>query len=187
MTPDVALLDRYRPLLHLHARQLRLGRLYQARFDASDVVQETYLRAIAALDQVRGRSEPELVRWLQTILANVLTDLVRRHGADRRDPRLERSVAADASDRETPLGAYLAASDPGPSTVAGRQEELLRLATAIGTLPEIEQDAIVAHHILKLPVAEVAIRLGRTEKGAAGVLYRAMDRLRKLLGGEAIQ
>lgn len=62
MTADAdADLDRYRPLLRLRVRKLQLGRLYRARFDSSDVVQESLLRDVNGLDQARGRSEAEPV------------------------------------------------------------------------------------------------------------------------------
>jgi RNA polymerase sigma-70 factor (ECF subfamily) len=183
MPPPDPTLDRYRPLLCLHVRQLRLGRLYRSRFDSSDVVQEALARAVRALDQVRGRAEPELVRWLQAIVGNVLVDLVREHGAGKRDPRREQSVCDAAGDGDTPLGAYLTASQPGPCTLAARREELLRLAAAVEKLPDAERDAVVAHYILELPLAEVAARVGRTEKGAAGLVFRGKRRLRELLAG----
>jgi RNA polymerase sigma-70 factor (ECF subfamily) len=179
-SPDWSL-DRFRPLLALHVRQARLGHLFRARFDVSDVVQEACLRAFKGRDQVRGRTEAELVRWLQAIVGNVLVDLVREHGADRRDPRLERSLAAAGDDPSAPLAAYLSASEPGPSTLAGRQEDLLGLAAAVERLPEAERDAVVAHYLLGLPLAEVAERLGRSEKGVAGLLFRGKKRLRELL------
>jgi RNA polymerase sigma-70 factor (ECF subfamily) len=181
MTSPDRPLDRYRPLLCLHVRQLKLGRLYRARFDSSDVVQEALVRAVKGLDQVRGAAEPEFVRWLQAVVRNVLVDLVREHGAGKRDPRLERTAADAAGDADTPLAAYLAASQPGPSTLAARQDDLLRLAAAVERLPEAERDAVVAHFILELPLAEVAARLGRSEKGAAGLVFRGKRRLRELL------
>lgn len=184
MTPPDWPLDRYRPLLALHARQFRLGRLYQARFDASDVVQEALVRAVRAVDQVRGRTEAEVVRWLQVIVGNVLVDLIREHGAARRSPELEQTAAAAGDDPDTPLAAYLSASEPGPSTLAGRQEEVLRLAAAVERLPEAERDAVVAHYLLGLSLADAAERLNRSEKGVAGLLVRGKKRLRGLLGAE---
>lgn len=179
-SPDWSL-EHYRPLLALHVRQVRLAHLFQARFDVSDVVQEACLRAVKGRDQVRGRTEAELVGWLQAIVGNVLVDLVREHGAGRRDPRLERSLAAAGDDPGTPLAAYLSASDPGPSTLAGRQEDLLRLAAAVEQLPEAERDAVVAHYLLGLSLADAAGRLGRSAKGVAGLLFRGKKRLRELL------
>ena len=180
-------LDRYRPLLRLHVRQLQLGRLYRARFDSSDVVQESLLRALKALDQVRGKDEPEFVRWLQTIVANVFVDLLREHGAGKRDPRLEQTIHAAVGEGDTPLAAYLTASQPGPSTLATRKEELLRMAAAVEQLPDAERDAVIAHYILELPIAEVSLRLGRTVKGVAGLLFRGKQRLRELLAAKDIE
>ena len=181
MTPPDWPLERYRPLLCLHVRQLQLGRLYRARLDSSDVVQETLARAVKGLGQLRGGSEAEFVRWLRAIVGNVLVDFVREHGAAKRDPRREQTVCDASGDEETPLAAYLAASQPGPVTLAQRQERLLQLAAAVGRLPEAERDAVIAHYILELPLSEVAARLGRTEKGAAGLVFRGKRRLRELL------
>jgi RNA polymerase sigma-70 factor (ECF subfamily) len=175
VTPDGDLLVRFRPLLYLHARQVRLE-LYQNKFDASDIVSETCLKALRALDQFRGRSEPEFIQWLRKILENVVKDWIRPPVG--REQPLEDAV----NGRGTPLGAYLSASDPGPSTIAGKQEDLLRLAAAIEQLSEVEQDAVIGHCILQLPVAEIARRMGRTEKAVAGVLFRAKLRLRRLFG-----
>ena len=181
MNSPEMLLNRYRPLLHLHVRQLQLGRLYQARFDSSDIVQESLLLAVRAWDQVAARQEAEQVRWLQTIVRNVLVDFVREHGAAKRDPRLEQTVCDAAEDWDTPLAAYLSTSEPGPGTLMMRQEELLRLAAAVDQLPDAERDAVIAHYILELPLAEVASRLDRTQKGIAGLLFRGKRRLREIL------
>jgi RNA polymerase sigma-70 factor (ECF subfamily) len=184
-SPDWSI-DQYRPLLALHARQVRIGYLYKARFDTSDIVQEAWLRACKGRYHVRGETEAERVRWLKEIVGNVLVDLVRYHGAKGRDPRLERSLAAAGDDPGTPLAAYLSASQPGPSTLVGRQEDVLRLAAAVERLPEAEQDAVVAHFLLGLSLAESAERLGRSEKGVAGLLFRGKKRLRELLAAEEV-
>lgn len=176
--PDLA---RYRSLLRLHVRQLQLGRLYHARFDSSDVVQEALLRAVRGLDGLQADGEVAVVAWLREVVGNVFIDLVRRQDAARRDPRREQAIGEAAGDGDTPLAAYLAASRPGPSTLAVRGEELLRLAGAVDRLPDAERDAVIAHYILELPLAAVAERLGRSEKGAAGLVFRGKRRLRELL------
>src|SRR5262245_8804208 len=176
--PDLA---RYRPLLRLHVRQLQLGRLYHARFDSSDVVQEALLRAIRGLDGLQAADEAAVVAWLQEVVGNVFIDIVRRQDAKKRDPRREQAIGDAVTDGDTPLAAYLTASRPGPCTLAVQCEELLRLAAAVDQLPDAERDAVIAHYILELPLVEVAARLGRTEKGAAGLVFRGKQRLRKLL------
>src|SRR5262249_55404398 len=91
-------LERYRPLLKLQTRQVELDARLQRRFDGSDVVQEALLKAHARLDQFRGRTEAELVRWLHEILAGTLVDEVRKAHAQKRDVALERSLQAAAGE-----------------------------------------------------------------------------------------
>lgn len=83
--------DRYRPLLRLHVRAQQIGRRYAARFDSSDLVQETLLRAARAGEQLAEMSESGLVRWLRTVLDRVVVDFVREHAADKLTPVGRRS------------------------------------------------------------------------------------------------
>src|SRR5438552_17977832 len=79
------LLELYRGYLALLAR-LQLHRRVQSKVDASDVVQETYLKAYRAFSQFRGTTEAELVGWLRQILAVHLALVVRPYlGAQGRD------------------------------------------------------------------------------------------------------
>src|SRR5262245_30233274 len=87
-------LDRYRPFLHLQLRQLQLGIHFQRRFDSSDLVQETLLKAHQDLPEFRGQTSAEMLCWLQRILANVLADEVRKARAKKRDLDLEQSLQA---------------------------------------------------------------------------------------------
>jgi RNA polymerase sigma-70 factor (ECF subfamily) len=176
MLPD---LHKYRPLLHLHVRQMQLARRYQARLDPSDLVQEALLRAVRGLDALHRHDEAAVIAWLQEVVRNVFIDTIRRQAAAKRDPHREQ-LALHADESDTPLGAYLTASQPGPSTLAARREELLRLAAAVEQLPEAERDAVIAHFMLELPLAEVAVRIGRTERAVAGLLFRGKRRLRNL-------
>src|SRR5262249_13049323 len=124
-------LDRYRPLLRLQVRQMQLDPRLRRRFDSSDLVQETLLRAHGNLDGFRGHDEAELVKWLQEILSNVVTDEVRKARARKRDLALEQSLEAVMSESSARLEAYLASSQTSPSQQAERQELLLALAAAI--------------------------------------------------------
>ena len=53
----------------------------RVRLDASDLVQETFLKAHREFASFLGATEAELVAWLRQILARNLTDLVRRFKA----------------------------------------------------------------------------------------------------------
>jgi RNA polymerase sigma-70 factor (ECF subfamily) len=174
-------LERYRPLLKLQMRQVELNVRLWRRFDASDVVQEALLKAHAGLDQFRGRTEAELVRWLHEILAGTLVDEVRKGHAQKRDVALERSLQAAVGESSARLEAYLADHNPTPATQAERQELLAQIAGALEQLPEDQRDVVLLRDVQGHSVAEVARQLGRTRKSVAGLLLRGRSKLRQLL------
>src|SRR6516225_7698379 len=86
------LLEMYHDYLALLAR-LQIGRRLQGKVDASDLVQETFLKAHRDFARFRGGTEAELAGWLRRMLAASLGSLLRRYlGAQRRDVRLEREL-----------------------------------------------------------------------------------------------
>ncbi len=77
-------LERFRPYLRLLAR-LHLDPRYQAKLDASDLVQQTFLQAHRALTGFRGQTDAELAAWLRQILARNMAHLARDHRRAKRD------------------------------------------------------------------------------------------------------
>jgi RNA polymerase sigma-70 factor (ECF subfamily) len=179
--PSVASLDRYRPLLRLQARQLLLDPRLRRLWDSSDLVQDTFCRAVARFDQFRGTTDGELVVWLQRILANLARDKITAARRQKRDVGLLRSLEQLVDDSSVRLDAFLAAQQSSPTERAERAEMLVRLAVAVEQLPEVQRDAMIYHHLHGLRVAEIAERLEKTEKATAMLLYRGMAQLRKLL------
>src|SRR5262245_28047444 len=81
----IADLERYRSWLGLLAR-LQVEPRFRAKFDASEIVQQTLLEAVREWPKFRGGTEAELAAWLRQILAHILLHEVRRYGgAQRRD------------------------------------------------------------------------------------------------------
>src|SRR5262245_19881095 len=128
-------LPRLRAWLRRHASLLLDGRL-QGKVDASDVVQDALLKAHANREQLRGRSEGERRAWLRRILANTLTDLVRRYLQGRK-----RAVGQECSLEEmvrqssASVAGLLADARPGPEESARREEDLVWLAEGLAELP----------------------------------------------------
>jgi len=156
---------------------LRLRR----RFDSSDLVQETLLKAHEGLANFKGTTEAELVKWLLEILGNVVADEVRKARAQKRDVALEKSLDDVVAGSSAQLNAFLTAGGPSPSEQMERQEQLLRLAEAIDQLPGDQRDVVIHRDVLGTPVREIAEDLERTEKSVAGLLLRGRRRLRELL------
>ena len=173
--------ERYRDLLCMLARQVQLSPRLRRRFDASDLVQETLLKATENLEQFRGGTEAELVKWLEEIMQNALADAIRRARAQKRDVAREDALAVVVNDSSVRLRNWLVAPDSSPSQRAQREEQLLRVAAALAKLPEDQRDVVILRDSLDTPIRAIAEQLGRTEKAIAGLLLRGRRKLRDLL------
>lgn len=175
------LLELYRRYLALLVR-VQIGKRLQAKVDASDIVQETFLEAHRNFARFRGKSEAELVAWLRQILATSLADLMRRYlGTQGRDVRLEREIAHDLDRSTVMLDRGLVAPGSSPSQQAARREQSVVLADALAELPDDYRDVLVLRHLEGLTFPQVAQRMGRTLDSVEKLWMRGLGRLRGLL------
>lgn len=173
-------LEQFRDYLCLLAR-LQIDPRLRAKFDASDLVQETLLKAHAHRDQCCATSDAERAAWLRTILANTLAEKLRAYGRQQRDVTLERSLAAQVEHSSARLEAWLADKEPSPSERCVRQEMLVRLAAGLGGLPDDQRVAVELRHLHGLGIADIAQALGKTEAAVAGLIRRGVQHLRQAL------
>src|SRR5438105_13470847 len=108
MSPELQLLspravEDYRDYLHLLAR-LHLDPRLQGKVDASDVVQQTLVKAHQAREQFRGQTAAEQAGWLRRILVNTLIDAARKFG---RELDLERPLEQNVHASSARLEAWL--------------------------------------------------------------------------------
>jgi RNA polymerase sigma-70 factor (ECF subfamily) len=178
--PEGRSLERYGDYLRLLAR-LQLDPRLQAKVDASDIVQQTLLKAHAHREQFRGRTEGEWVAWLRQILAHTLTSALRQFKAESRDLGRERSLEAGLEQSSARMESWLAANHSSPSERAMHGEQLLRLAAALARLPTDQRLVVELHHLKGYQVAEIAEQLGRTKPAVMGLLFRGLKKLRELL------
>ena len=176
------LLQLYRNYLALLAR-LNIDARLQGKVDASDLVQETFLKAHRNFGQFRGNTEEELVSWLRQILTNNLANLVRHYlGLKRRDVRLERQLAAEMDRSSRLMDGGLIAPGSSPSRQVSRREQAVLLADVLKQLPADYREVLILRHLEGLTFAQVAERLGRTEDSVQKLWVRALARLRRSLG-----
>jgi RNA polymerase sigma-70 factor (ECF subfamily) len=178
--PDPAGLEQYRSYLELLAR-LHLQPRFRGKLGASDIVQDTLLKATQRLDQYRGQSDAELAAWLRAILTNTLVDAVRGLEGGKRDIALERSLEASLAQSSARLEELLQTKGASPSEQVLRHEELLQLSTSLTRLPEDQRQALELHYLQGCTVAEVAEQMGRSERSVAGLVRRGLHKLRELL------
>lgn len=171
-------LQQYRHYLRVLART-QIGPQYQAKVDASDVVQQTMIQAYEALSDFRGSDEAEFKGWLRQILLRTLLHEFRRYKSGKRDVAREREMAERMDRSSMNLERFLAGSEPSPSFAARFDEERLRLIAMLDELPEIQRRAIELHYLEEKTLAEVAVLLDKTPGSIAGLIHRGLKQLRE--------
>jgi RNA polymerase sigma-70 factor, ECF subfamily len=177
-------LERYRGYLRLLAES-KLDRRLRAKIDPSDVVQETMLQAFRAWGDLRGSSEGERLAWLRQILIRTLLHAMRDFGRAKRNIAREQPLVRLADRSSIHLEALCAADQTSPSEVAVRAEELLRVADALGELPEEQRSAVLAYYWRGESVAEIGAEMERSGSAVAGLIYRGVKRLNQRLATPA--
>lgn len=140
--------------------------------DAQDVTQETFVRvyrALAGYDAERIRSL-ELRSWVWTIALNLCRNRARSKA---RRPE----VSGVELDRP--------AADNDPGTVAADIAGLAVWRARLAMLSEPQRNAVVLHHVVGLPHAEIAEITGRTESTTRSDLRRGLAALRRILEEES--
>lgn len=175
--------EQYRGYLAALARLQVAARPWLAsKLDASDLVQQTLLKAHAARAEFRGHTAAELVAWLRQILTRTLANELRALGQAKRDVGAERSLEAGLDASSCRLDAWLAASQTSPSEHFARGERAAALAVAVDALPPDQREVVLLKHCHGLSLAEIATNTHRTTAAVAGLLRRGLARLRETLG-----
>ena len=153
---------------------------YRGRVEPSDVVQQTLLEAHLKLGQFRGKSEAQMAKWLSKMLSNNIADAVRALRRQKRDIARERPIQ-NGGRSSLQAAEWIASDQTSPSLGAFKAEQLVQLADAIDQLPTSQQEVIALHHFQGLSLAEVASHVQRSPSAVAGLLYRGLKSLRKML------
>jgi RNA polymerase sigma factor (sigma-70 family) len=152
-----------------HERELRAHcyRLVGNVTDASDLVQETFLRAWRARETFEGRASART--WLYRIATNVFLD--NRKAAERRTV-----PAGDSLEWSTQIGPY--PDDPAASIEAGEVVELALIA-ALTHLPPRQRAAFVLRDVSGWTAAEIAGTLGLPVSTVNSLIQRARGTVRR--------
>lgn len=135
--------------------------------DASDVVQDTYVRAFKGLRRFRG--DAQFSTWLYRIASNCASSFTARRSRQRCDAL---TVVED-----------IAETDPGQDPSLQAEASTLRqtIERALEQLPQRLRAVVVLRHLEDLSHREIAERLGITESATKVRLHRARNTLRRLL------
>lgn len=160
-----------------HASRAELFRFLAARTgstaEAEDVLQDIWLRISEGNSGPVANGRAYLYRVAQNLVLDRLRETSRRAARDR--AWMELATGADMRHEE------LADPRASPWEQMTAQEEVARLASAIGNLPEGARRAFQLHKIEGLSQGEVAVRLGISRSGVEKHMAVAMKYLRRAL------
>lgn len=172
--PDLPLVERFRAgeraafdeLVRRHQKSIwRIARRYLKNdADASDVAQQTFVRAFRALEGFRGAASVR--SWLYRIAINLalnhLRDRAREQPAEIADSRITRAAT-------------------GPAHLIA-DEDAARLRAAIAELPPKQKMVLELRVFDELSFREVAELADCTENAAKVNFHYAVKRLKEILG-----
>jgi RNA polymerase sigma-70 factor (ECF subfamily) len=131
--------------------------------DASDIVQEAFLRLLDA--SARYRPTSKFRTYFYQIISRLCLDL-----AKKKQPLFSETIP-DAPDPR-----------PGAAEAMMRSETALTVRTALDGLPPSQRLAIVLRYYEELNYEEIAVALETTPKAVERLLARGREGLRAILG-----
>jgi DNA-directed RNA polymerase specialized sigma24 family protein len=126
--------------------------------EAEDVVQEAFVRAVEKPRRFARVDNPEA--WLRTVALNVLRSRYRR---------------------ATRFRGLLAGAPPSSGHVPGLSADHVALVAGLRQLPYEQREALMLHHIVDLPIREIAVLLEVPEGTVKARLSRGRSRLAPLV------
>jgi RNA polymerase sigma-70 factor (ECF subfamily) len=145
---------------HFHKVYAFISRRIGNRAAAEDVTSEVFEQALANLGRYEWRGVP-FVAWLLRIATNAIADRWRREARDSHDPPPEIGDDRDAKDIE-------------------RRAILFQL---VERLPEAQRRVIEMRFVDEKSIREIAAALERSEGAVKQLQLRALENLRKEMGG----
>jgi RNA polymerase sigma factor (sigma-70 family) len=141
------------------------------RGEAEEAVQDGFVKAYRALG--RFREHAPFRPWLLRIVANEARN--RRRSAGRRAGLAPRAAAAASGD-----------AAPSPEAAVLSHARRAELLAALGELDQRDRDVLVHRFLLELGEEETAAALGVRRGTVKSRTSRALERLRAVLGEEAL-
>ena len=130
--------------------------------DAEDVTSEIFLKIQTSLGSY-DEKKATLSTWIYTITHNAVCNYYRKE-----------------SKRELPLDEDMLASVEEDGVMAEIENEILKekLAIALETLTEREQDIIVLYYYHEMPLRDIAIKTGIAYTNAKFIKHQAINKLK---------
>ena len=174
------LMSHYDRLARRMAR--RIPAALRATVSEEDILQQTFMGAFDGIERFQPRGRFAFYRWLCTIAEHRLQDAIRaQHAAKRSGHRVEAGPDNDAS-VIADLIDVLATTSHTPSRSIARRDIEGAVREGLDAISQDHRRAIELRYFKGLPVAEVAVIMGRTERAIHNLCYKGLRELNTILG-----
>lgn len=165
-------------LLFLANKELPRG--LQAKFGASDLVQETAIEAHRDFRRFAGSTPEEFYAWLRSILQNNLRDAVRRYEVSQKRDVAKETRLVSLTDRRnhgqtvTPLPQDR--SRPPDGSII-RREDAAKMEAVLARLPDDYRIVLRMRYWDGMSFQQIGDRFGRSAEAVRKLWYRAVQKL----------
>jgi RNA polymerase sigma-70 factor (ECF subfamily) len=166
---------------------MRIDKRVAARLDPSDVVQDALQVAHQRFEEYLQEPGRPFYLWLRGITLDRLVETYRRHvEAQKRSVLREQPDGLWINDdSEHELANQLVTGSLSPGSRLMQAEMLARVREALAQLAPADREVLVLRHLEQLSVEEIAQVLGITKVAVTTRHFRALERLREVLGDES--
>ena len=165
-------------LLFLANKELPRG--LQAKFGASDLVQETAIEAHRDFQRFAGSTPEEFYAWLRSILQNNLRDAVRRYEVSQKRDVAKETRLASLTDRrdngQTAVSWPHDRSRPPDGSII-RREDAAKVEAVLARLPDDYRIVLRMRYWDGLSFQQIGDRFGRSAEAVRKLWYRAVQKL----------
>jgi RNA polymerase sigma factor (sigma-70 family) len=163
-------------LPHLSAAYTLARYLTRNDYDADDVVQEAFLRALKYFGGFRGERASQSRAWLLAIVRNMAYTWRHRHRADASTTEFDETMHGEAT------------TEGHPESALSRRDARETLADALDQLPPEFREVIVLREIEELSYKEISQVVDVPVGTVMSRLSRARKRLQEVLAaGEKVR
>ncbi len=140
--------------------------------DASDLVQEVFIKAFKSLGKFQRRSA--FYSWIYRVAVNLCIDFLRRKSRQHQPISLDELINFDAVLLQKRKGAL-------PDDAVVRMELKRKISESVLRLPPRQQTVFMLRHRDGLQLKEIAAAIGRSEGTVKAHLFHANRRMREML------
>lgn len=138
-------------------------RLLRSEAEATEVAQETFLRAYQHLERFDDARPFDL--WVLTIARNLCLDILRRR----------QKVQTEDVEPHAPM---LASQEPNSEELAMDRQQRRSLEDAMATLSDDDREVLALYYVQKRTTKEIAVIMGVAPGTIMARLFRAREKLR---------